>query len=377
MGISGSEIFGSVEVDKKDLMKKVFELASRGEGNVSPNPMVGALLVKNGRVIAEGYHRYFGGDHAEIDAIKNAKEDVVGSTLFCNLEPCCHEDKKTPPCTETLIKHKIAKVIFSNLDPNPEVAGKGAEILKFNGIEIETGLLREDGHQLNEAYFKYITTGKPFIHIKMAQSIDGKLCTEQGESKWISGDLSRRRVHQLRAKYDAVLVGRETLNKDNPKLTSRLPFHDKNNQPRRVVIGNPKFMNASAYIFNDEFREQTIIVSTIKKSRFDYKMESVFDGIDVIELCDFRDEDIWNELADRLGTMGISSILVEGGAYTINSLMSSEQWDKITTFISPKFIGNGSPYYHSKESALAQAVPLKWSHIETFGRDACMEGYRY
>ena len=361
-----------------DIMRKVFALAKKGEGKVSPNPLVGAILVKNGKIIGEGYHQYCGGDHAEIDAIKNtidnAGEDVAGATLFCNLEPCCHVNKRTPPCIETILSKKIAKVVVSNLDPNPEVLGKGLQILKFNGVEVESGVLREEGCILNEIYFKYITTGQPFIHIKIAQSIDGKLCTDSGQSKWISGDFSRKRVHQMRNIHDAILIGRKTLNQDNPKLTSRLANVSDEEQPYRIVVGNPKFMNSDVHLFNDEFRSKTIILSTVKKDRISYKMESVLDGIKIIELESMNITDSWKEILDKLGKYNISSVLVEGGPSTISNLMSSNQWDKMTTFISPKFIGSGPDYYTTDNTLLRESIPLKWSNVETFGRDACMVG---
>ena len=195
-------------------IKRCFTLAEKGSGFVSPNPMVGAVIVKNDNVIGEGVHQKYGEAHAEVNAINSAKEDVGGATLYCNLEPCVHEKKQTPPCVPLIIDKKIKKVIISNLDPNPEVSGKGVEELKKAGVEVETGILEEEGTELNKFYFKFVNQKQTYITLKLAQSLDGKISLNKKEQTWFTGEESRKFVHQLRSQYDAVLVGAKTIKAD-------------------------------------------------------------------------------------------------------------------------------------------------------------------
>ena len=188
-------------------MKKALALARRGLGQTSPNPMVGALIVKSGKIIGQGYHRRFGGSHAEINAINSANSDINGATLYVTLEPCCHKKKKTPPCLDTLLKYKWKRIVIGTLDPNPKVNGRSIAILKQKGIETKVGVLEEECQSLNEAYFKYIRTGMPYVTLKFAQTLDGRIATSTGDSKWISSKPSLKWAHRLRSLHDAVLVG--------------------------------------------------------------------------------------------------------------------------------------------------------------------------
>ena len=214
-------------------MHMTLELAKKGAGLVSPNPLVGAIIVKDNEVIAQGYHKKVGLAHAEVDALNNATAPVDGATLFCNLEPCCHTNKRTPPCAPQIIEAGIKKVIIANLDPNPEVAGKGVKLLQDHGIEVVTGILEKEGQQLNEIFFTHITKGKAFVELKMAQTLDGKMASMSGDSKWITSEESRKLVHQHRLNYDAIVVGANTARFDDPSLTVRL---DKVWPKKRLIL---------------------------------------------------------------------------------------------------------------------------------------------
>ena len=221
-------------------MRKVLELARKGRATTSPNPMVGALIVKNGKIIAEDYHRRSGAPHAEALAIEKAGEKAQGSTLYVSLEPCCHTDKRTPPCTKTIIKAGIKKVVISMKDPNPKVSGKGIQELEQAGIKVISGILEDKARRLNEAYIKYITTKKPFVMLKIAMTLDGRIATPEGQSKWITGEKARGMVHKLRSSVDAVMTAIGTVKADDPELTVRLGRSGSKGQgprnPIRIVI---------------------------------------------------------------------------------------------------------------------------------------------
>ncbi|RLA65720.1 MAG: bifunctional diaminohydroxyphosphoribosylaminopyrimidine deaminase/5-amino-6-(5-phosphoribosylamino)uracil reductase RibD [Epsilonproteobacteria bacterium] len=327
----------------QDYIQKTLQLATRGVGFVSPNPLVGAVIVKDGKIIGEGYHQKSGENHAEVNAIANATEDVAGATLYCNLEPCCHTKKRTPPCTELIIAKKLKKVVIANLDPNPLVSGKGIEKLKNAGIETTSGVLEKEGRKLNEIFFKYISTGIPFIHLKMAQTLDGKLATSTGDSKWITDEKARAQGHQLRLKYDGVLVGRKTLNKDNPYLNIRMGVDAGDKIPFRVILGNPSKMKLKSHVFTDEYPEKTIVVTGNKVWKTIENKRKVFfkdKGIEVITVNETAKGLDLREVLMNLGFLGITSILVEGGEKIITSFINQNIYDKITVFIAPKIFGS-------------------------------------
>ena len=353
-------------------IERTFRLALRGVGRVSPNPMVGAVLVKRGNVIGEGFHEYHGGPHAEINAIRYSVENPEGSTLYSNLEPCCHENKITPPCVETILKSKISRVVVSNIDPNPEVAGKGLEMLRRAGIEVVQGILESEGKVLNEIFFKFITTSKPFVHIKMAQTLDGKLCGEEKTSQWISGEVARKQVHLLRKKYDAVLIGRGTYNNDNPRLTCRVGSVAKEQQPYRIVVGDPRKMNLDFYLFNDEHQDRTVIASTVEAKDVPGELRE----FKVVEVGPKKGEYFWHKFWMKLASQKISSVLVEGGPQIIDSILQEGQWDKMTSFIAPKILGNGPDFFHSPFRDIKQAISLKRSVLEKCDGDMVVSGYR-
>ena len=351
----------------QEYMERALSLALEGMGRVSPNPMVGAVLVKEGRIIGEGFHRYHGGPHGEVNAIDNATESVEGATLYSNLEPCCHENKLTPPCVNLIVEKKIGRVVISNRDPNPQVAGKGLQKLAEAGIEVTEGVLESKGAVLNEIFFKFIATRKPFVHIKMAQTLDGKLCDEKKTTQWISGEKSRRHVHLLRKQYDAVLVGSGTYNRDNPLLTCRSEDVVEKQQPFRIVVGNPRRMNLDFNLFNDEYRDKTIVASTAEVKDIPKELAD----LKIIEVGSKKDPSFWHQFWKQLGAMKISSVLVEGGPAIVNSILQEGQWDKLTTFVTPIIFGNGPDFFQSKKS-----FALQRPTVELYGMDVSMSGYR-
>ncbi len=336
-------------------MRKAFELAREGGFNVLPNPLVGAVIVKNEKIIGTGFHKYFGGSHAEVNAINNSSENVEGATLYCNLEPCCHTSKKTPPCTRLLLESKVNKVIISNIDPNPSVSGNGIKLLREAGIEVLTGVLEEEGINLNKLFFESFKNNTPFIHLKIAQTLDGKIATSTGDSRWITDIKAREIVHKFRKDYDGVLIGRETLNVDDPELTIRLCSNTNQRNPYKIIVGNINKINFQRSLFNKSNEGKIVIVTKkkdytqatneIKKEIKDHKIEVIS-----VEQLDGKINLI--ESLKEIYKLGIKSILVEGGAVTISQFIKTQLYDKITVFIAPKIIGNGTSWFEQKDALL-------------------------
>ncbi len=321
------------------MMQRCIGLAKKGMGNVSPNPLVGCVIAKDGKIISEGYHKKFGGDHAEIDAIKNAiksGKQLKGTTLYVNLEPCSHSGK-TPPCTDEIIKQKFAKVVIGMQDPNPLVTGNGIRFLKKNKIKVSENILEDECKKLNKFYLKNISTGLPYVTMKIAQTIDGYIADKNYEFKWITTEESRAYVHGLRNEYDAVLVGRNTLDKDNPKLNVRLV---KGRDPYRIVVDTRLASLTNRKIFKDELRQKTIVITA---SRHDFKKAAALinKGITIIEADSSSGViDLQDALA-KLYKKDIGSILVEGGAETYNYFLEQGMVDDVLIFTSQRIMGDG------------------------------------
>ncbi len=345
-------------------MRKALRLARRGLGKTSPNPMVGALIVKDGEIISQGYHRRYGGKHAEINAIQDARGKVSGATLYVTLEPCCHYCKKTPPCVNAILKHNIGRVVIGTVDPNPHVNGEGIEILNRHGIETKVGVLSEECDRLNETYFKYIQTGIPFVTLKFAQTLDGRIATVTGDSQWISSESTRRLAHRLRSLHDGIMVGLGTILADDPQLTVRLV---KGRSPIRVIPDSRLRISLNAKVLKDQDVAPTIIATT---SQADEKKLSSLKGMGIEVLMvgeDERGEVDLEDLFKRLGRRGISSILVEGGAGIITSLVHRELVDKVVVVIAPKIMGKGIEAIGDL-SIRAVADVLKFSFVRTYRR---------
>lgn len=347
----------------KELIEKCIKLAKKGKGLVSPNPLVGCVITKNGKVISEGYHKKYGSTHAEIQAINSAlkkKIKLKSSTLYVNLEPCFHFGK-TPPCINEIIKHKFKKVIIGTRDPNPLVSGKSIKKLKRNKIEVLEGVCKKECQELNKFFFKHITKGLPYITLKLAQTLDGKIADEDYKSKWISSFKSRKTVHLMRSEFDAVLVGKNTAAIDNPSLTVR---HVKGRNPYRIVVDNKLSLNNNLNLFTDRFKEKTIVIATENA-----KMESIKElerkKIKFIlskprgNLIDLKDA------MKKLSKIGIISVLVEGGSFTASEFLKQGLVDEIVLFISPKILGKGlSAFQLENEIDLAKAQNITFEYID-------------
>lgn len=320
-------------------MNRAIELAYKGTGYVSPNPRVGAVIVKNGIIVGEGWHKKFGAPHAEIEAIDNCKGvDLTGATIFINLEPCTHHGK-TPPCTNALIEKKFGTVVVGMSDPNPIVSGRGISMLGDAGIKVETDILLEDCKWVNRFFIKNITTKLPYIIIKTAQSFDGNIATSTGESKWITSQESREAVHSLRFEVDAVLVGKRTVLNDNPKLTVR---DVEGRNPIRIIFDSSLSIPLETEIFNDN---ASSVIVCCKPEAFDSRKAEILKskGINVLSVWQNNEGklDIHDALSKLAREFNISSILVEGGASIFSSFISEKVCDELHLFIAPMIIGKG------------------------------------
>ncbi|MDD5773231.1 MAG: bifunctional diaminohydroxyphosphoribosylaminopyrimidine deaminase/5-amino-6-(5-phosphoribosylamino)uracil reductase RibD [bacterium] len=359
-------------MDENFYMRKVLFLAKKGSGYVSPNPLVGAVLVKNGKIIGKGYHEYFGGNHAEVNAIISAGDSVRGSALFVNLEPCVHFGK-TPPCVDSIIKSGIKEVVISHLDPNPVVNGKGAAKLLKAGIKVKVGVLEEKSKLLNEIFLKFISQKRPFVILKAGISLDGKIAAKGGDSKWITGERSRDCVYSLRSKTDAVLVGIKTVLADNPYLTSHGKGIKKN--PKKIILDTRGRIPLDSNVFKEP--KDLIVVTTKSASKVKIKkIEKT--GAEVLFINKIKNRIDLNELLKKLGEKNIASLLVEGGSEVNGSFIDSKLVDKVLFFISPMIIGGKEAYSSiggEGINALKNAVKLKNVSVRKIGQDYLFEGY--
>lgn len=324
---------------EEQFMKRAIELAKQGVGWTAPNPLVGAVVVKNGRVIGEGYHRKYGELHAERNALAACTEDPAGATLYVTLEPCCHYGK-TPPCTEIIIEKKIAKVVIGSRDPNPKVAGKGARILREHGIEVVEDYMREACDALNPVFFHYITTKTPYVVLKFAMTLDGKIATRTGASKWITGEATRNHVHQLRGRYAGILAGIGTVLADDPMLNCRI---DGAHQPLRIILdshlripmGSRLVRSAKEYplliVCNESARDREEGASRIQK------LEEA--GAKVWTLPEKNGHPDLNVLMQRLGEEKIDSVLIEGGGTVNEAALKAHIVHHVYAYIAPKIFG--------------------------------------
>lgn len=323
-------------------MKLALRLAAKGAGWVSPNPMVGAVVVKDGRIIGRGYHRAYGKPHAEVEAMNRAGAEAKGADLYVTLEPCNHQGR-TPPCTQAVLNAGIRRVVIATLDPNPRVNGHGAEVLQARGLQVETGLLAEEARRLNEAWFKWVETGLPFVIAKAACSLDGKIATATGESQWLTGEIARGFGHQLRHQLDAILVGVGTALADDPQLTTRLPARStkkakRSRDPIRIVLDSRLRLPLEAKMLHLDSAAPTWIACTNSAPKD--KIQAIKDlGADVLVMPGESGRVALKPLLQELGRRQVQSLLVEGGAETLGSFF--DQWlvDKFYFFYAPKILG--------------------------------------
>ncbi len=319
-------------------MKKALLLAEKGGASVSPNPKVGACIVKRGSLVGEGYHAFFGGPHAEISALKRAGARARGATLYVTLEPCSSWGK-TPPCVQAVIQAGISRVVVAMLDPNSRNYRKGIESLKRAKISVTTGVLENEARRQNEAFIKWVKTGMPFVTLKMAQSLDGKIAATGGRSRWISGRTARQFVHKLREDQDAIMVGKQTALVDNPRLSPGIrKGHKKTSKPWRVAIDPDYEIPSRGRIFQGE--QLTLrVVSEKTAARISFKKQQPPGSQNILVVPSSGRRIKFLALLKQLGSLGVARLLVEGGGETAWSLLSQRLVDRIFWIIAPKFIG--------------------------------------
>ena len=365
-------------------MKKALSLAEKGKGKTSPNPLVGAVIVQNGKIIGSGFHRKHGALHAEIEAVKdvykrNPDADLSeGAVLYSTLEPCCHKsaEKINPPCCERIIKEKIGTVVTASIDPNPAVAGLGIKTLKAAGIDTLTGILNSEEKQLNRVYHHCVKNREPFIHLKMAQTLDSYSAMQDGSSKWISNLESRRAVHRMRAEYDSVMIAANTAWKDNPRLTIR---HAEGRQPLRFVLDTKLKIPEHSSLLNDEFSNKThIFYSPDSASEESVKKHSgkkyIIHPVAENEKGFLSIEHVMNKVWE----LGAGSVLAEGGSILAGELLRTKKVNRLSLFISPQLYFKGIPAIRFKEtddSAIPEKpVFLRETEIEIFGDNIHISG---
>jgi len=354
-------------------MRRALRLAKRGR--TSPNPMVGAVVVRDGRIVGEGFHPRAGEPHAEVFALRAAGEAAKEATLYVTLEPCCHYGR-TPPCTKTIIQAGVARVVAAMVDPNPRIQGKGLKKLQDAGIEISIGLLEDQAQRLNEAYIKYITTGLPFVRLKMAVTLDGKIATNTGESRWITGEVARRYVHKLRSRADAVVVGIGTILKDNPRLTARSASGvQMGHQPARVVVDSMARTPPDAAIFE---APGGLIIAATKRAPDERLRRLEQMGACILLLNDVAERVDLTALASELAAGGMINVLVEGGGELAAGFLEAKLVDAVTFLTAPKILG-GREAPTAVEGmgvrSLDEAINLQNIRVRRFGEDVCIEGY--
>ena len=324
---------------EEQFMKRAIELAKQGVGWTAPNPLVGAVVVKNGRVIGEGYHRKYGELHAERNALAACTEDPAGATLYVTLEPCCHYGK-TPPCTEIIIEKKIAKVVIGSRDPNPKVAGKGARILLEHGINVVEDYMREACDALNPVFFHYITTKTPYVVLKFAMTLDGKIATRTGASKWITGEAARNHVHQLRGRYAGILAGIGTVLADDPMLNCRI---DGAHQPLRIILDSHLRIPMGSRLVRSAKEYPLLIVcneSTRGREEGTNRIQKLEEaGAKVWTLPEKNGQPDLNVLMQRLGEEKIDSVLIEGGGTVNEAVLKAHIVHHVYAYIAPKIFG--------------------------------------
>ena len=353
-------------------MRRALRLAEKGRGRTSPNPMVGAVLVKEDVAVGQGHHAKAGGAHAEIVALREAGEEARGATLYLNLEPCAHFGR-TPPCAPEVIEAGVKRVVIGMEDPNRLVKGKGIEMLRKAGLEVEVGILEKECQRLNEVFCKYILKKEPFVILKVAATLDGKIATRNGDSKWISGEAARRIVHKLRNQVDGVLVGIGTVLKDDPLLTARVRG---GRDPYRIVLDSRLKTPEEAKVIGP-CPSKTIIVATAlapkdKIERFEKRGVRIF-------IFDSKEGRVdLKSCLSRLGEIGVMSLLVEGGCQVNGSFLDEGLIDKLVLFLSPKLMGDHQApgiFGGKGVSNLQEAIALKEMKTKKVGEDILIEGY--
>lgn len=372
--LGGSDFFMQ---KKEEYMRRALELARKGEGHTSPNPMVGCVVVKDGRIISEGYHEKYGEFHAERNALTRCTEDTVGADLYVTLEPCCHQGK-TPPCTDIIIEKKIARVFVGSMDSNPLVAGKGVQILRDHGIYVETGILDAECRKLNEVFYHYIATKTPFVVMKYAMTLDGKIACATGDSKWVTGEIARTQVHRMRGRYRGIMVGIGTVLADDPMLNCRV---EGGVDPVRIICDSNLHIPTESQIVKTASDIETIVACSQEALESERKQEKIRRlkeaGIQIIGTEGAHGVNLV-ELMKKLGGQNIDSILLEGGGTLNASALEDGIVNKVYAYIAGKLIGGmdaRSPVEGMGIDRMADAITLQNVEIEKLGDDFCIVGY--
>lgn len=372
--LGGSDFFMQ---KKEEYMRRALELARKGEGHTSPNPMVGCVVVKDGRIISEGYHEKYGEFHAERNALTRCTEDTAGADLYVTLEPCCHQGK-TPPCTDIIIEKKIARVFVGSMDSNPLVAGKGVQILRDHGIYVETGILDAECRKLNEVFYHYIATKTPFVVMKYAMTLDGKIACATGDSKWVTGEIARTQVHRMRERYRGIMVGIGTVLADDPMLNCRV---EGGVDPVRIICDSNLHIPTESQIVKTALDIETIVACSQEALESERKQEKIRRlkeaGIQIIGTEGAHGVNLV-ELMKKLGGQNIDSILLEGGGTLNASALEDGIVNKVYAYIAGKLIGGmdaRSPVEGMGIDRMADAITLQNMEIEKLGDDFCIVGY--
>lgn len=351
-------------------MRRAIELAALAVGKTNPNPMVGAVVVRNGTIIGEGYHQYIGGLHAERNALANCKESAEGATIYVTLEPCCHYGK-TPPCTEAIIEHKLAKVVIGSRDPNPKVAGKGVSILREAGIEVVEDFLRDECDALNPVFFHYIRKKEPYVALKYAMTADGKIAVNSGESQWITGETARNHVHELRNYYKGILVGIGTVLQDNPLLTCRIP---NGRNPIRIVCDTHLRIPLDCQLCNTTNQAPVIVACVDGPQNKQSALEAK--GVQVLFVKEKNGTIDVIDLLQKLGQMDIDGILVEGGGTINAAFIAAKQVHHVYAYVGAQIFGGinrFTPVSGVGIQRVADSFRLTHPKVQIFGNDVLVE----
>jgi diaminohydroxyphosphoribosylaminopyrimidine deaminase/5-amino-6-(5-phosphoribosylamino)uracil reductase len=364
----------SAEEMDEHWMARALALAERGRGYVEPNPLVGAVVVRDGQVVGEGWHQRFGEAHAEINALAAAGKAAEGATLCVTLEPCCHHGK-TPPCTEAVLRSGIRRVVAAMVDPFPQVGGQGAALLRAAGVQVEVGLLEAEARRLNAPYLKLLGTGRPYVHAKWAMTLDGKIATRTGDSKWISSEGSRQRVHELRGRMDAIIVGIGTVLADDPLLTARPPGP---RTPVRIVLDSQGRLPPDSKLATTARETPVLVVTTdtLPANRSD-ALRTL--GCTVLALAADQGRPRIGALLDELGRRRMTNVVVEGGAEVLGKFLDAREVDEVHVYIAPKLIGGAAArtaVAGKGVDKLADAPTFKDWNVETVDGDVLLHGWR-
>lgn len=354
----------------RDYMSRAIELAEKGIGRTNPNPMVGAVIVKDGRIIGEGYHEKCGEPHAERNAFAALTEPAAGATLYVTLEPCCHQGR-TPPCTEAILEHGIARVVIGSRDPNPLVSGKGAAVLRKAGVKVEEDFMKEECDRLNPVFFHYITTRLPYVAMKYAMTADGKTATKTGASRWITGEEARTEVHRMRSRYMGIMVGIGTVLADDPMLNVRL---EGKKSPVRIICDSHLGIPLDSQICRTAHQYPTIVACADGHPEKEQALADM--GVQVVRCPDAHGETDLKKLMKYLGQQGIDSVFLEGGGTLNDSALRLGIVQKIMVFIAPKVFGGKearTPVAGSGIVSPQEAVRLSLQNIRKIGEDLLLE----